>query len=136
MKIAGCVTVMFSFLFILSSPAISLAGEADVLAVKAAKGNNGTWSFTVTVKHDDEGWDHYANQWEVFGQDGKVLGTRVLLHPHVGEQPFTRSLGGVQVPEGTGKVAIRARDSVHGYGGEEMEIELSGVAAEQSKGHL
>jgi len=127
-KIAGCVTVVFSFLFILSLPAISFAGEADVLAVKAAKGNDGTWSFTVTVKHDDEGWNHYANQWEVFDQDGKVLGTRVLLHPHVGEQPFTRSLGGVQVPEGTGNVAIRARDSVHGYGGEEMEVDLSGTA--------
>ena len=133
MKIAGCVTVMFAFLLVLSSPAISLAGEADVVGVKARSGGDGTWSFSVTVRHDDEGWDHYADRWELLGPDGEVLGTRVLLHPHVGEQPFTRSLGGVEIPEGLGKVVVRARDSVHGYGGKEMGIELSEVKAEGGK---
>jgi hypothetical protein len=79
----------------------------------------------VTVKHDDEGWDHYADRWEVLGPDGEVLGTRVLYHPHVGEQPFTRSLGGVEVPEGVEKVVVRARDSVHGYGGKDVLVELT-----------
>ena len=129
MKIAGCITVMLGLLWALSLPAISFAGEVDIVGVKAKTGQDGTWSFTVTVKHYDEGWDHYANQWEVLSPDGVVLGTRILLHPHVGEQPFTRSLGGVEIPEGVGKVIVRARDSVHGYGGEEMEVELSGVKA-------
>ena len=128
MKIAGCITVMLGLLWALSLPAISFAGEVDIVGVKAKTGQDGTWSFTVTAKHDDEGWDHYANQWEVLSPDGVVLGTRILLHPHVGEQPFTRSLGGVEIPEGVGKVIVRARDSVHGYGGEEIEVELSGVA--------
>jgi hypothetical protein len=122
MKIVGYGTVMFVFLCILSPPAVSHAGEADVIAVKAAKGNNGTWSFSVTVKHDDEGWDHYAKQWEVLGPDGEVFGTRVLLHPHVGEQPFTRSLGGVQIPEGLGKVVVRARDSVRLFPGLDLRL--------------
>ena len=133
MKIAGCVTVMFAFLWVLSPPMISLAGEADVVGVKARSEGNGNWSFSVTVRHGDEGWDHYANQWEVLGPDGEVLGTRVLLHPHVGEQPFTRSLGGVEIAEVVEKVVIRARDSVHGYGGEEMEVELPGTAAGRAK---
>jgi len=127
MKIVGYITIVFALLCILALPAISLAGEADVVGVKARGGGDGTWSFTVTVKHDDEGWDHYANKWEVLSPDGVVLGTRILLHPHVGEQPFTRSLGGVEIPEGVGKVIVRAKDSVHGYGGEEMEVEMSGV---------
>ena len=56
--------------------------------------------------------------------DGMVLANRVLLHPHVGEQPFTRSLAGVRLPDGLRRVAIRAHDSVHGYGGVEMTVDL------------
>ena len=40
---------------------------------------------------DVTGWEHYANKWDVVGPDDTILGTRVLLHPHVNEQPFTRS---------------------------------------------
>ena len=73
------------------------AGEADVLNVKATP-SGGNWSFSVTVQHADEGWDHYADRWEVLTPDGELLATRVLAHPHVGEQPFTRGLSGVAVP--------------------------------------
>jgi hypothetical protein len=128
MKTAGSVVLISALLYIFSLPPVSLAGEADVVGVKARRGGDGTWSFTVTVSHDDKGWEHYADQWEVLDPDGEVFGTRVLLHPHVGEQPFTRSLGGVQIPKEVEKVVVRARDSVHGYGGEEMEVELSEVA--------
>ena len=133
MKTAGSVVLIPALLYIFSLPAVSLAGEADVVGVKARSEGNGSWSFSVTVRHDDEGWDHYADQWEVLGSDGAVLGTRVLLHPHVGEQPFTRSLGGVQIPKEVENVVVRARDSVHDYGGEEMEVELSGAPAKGSK---
>ncbi len=75
-----------------------------------------TWSFSVTVSHPDTGWDHYADGWEVTAPDGTQLGFRKLLHPHVNEQPFTRSLSGVAIPEGMAKVMVRAHDSVHGWG--------------------
>ena len=104
---------------------VSLAGEADVVGVKAAKSSDGTWSFNVTVSHGDEGWDHYANRWDVVAPDGTVLGTRTLHHPHETEQPFTRSLRGVSVSDGVGSVSIRANDSVHGSGGREFSVELS-----------
>lgn len=104
---------------------VSLAGTADVVDVKAAKSSDGTWSFDVTVSHGDEGWDHYANRWDVVAPDGTVLGTRTLHHPHETEQPFTRSLRGVSVPDGVGSVSIRANDSVHGSGGREFSVELS-----------
>jgi hypothetical protein len=101
------------------------AGEADVVAVEAAREGDGTWRFDVTVAHGDEGWDHYADKWEVLAPDGRVLGARVLLHPHVGEQPFTRSLGGVAIPEQIDRVILRAHDSVHGLGGVEIAVELT-----------
>jgi hypothetical protein len=56
--------------------------------------------------------------------DGEVLDTRILLHPHVGEQPFTRSLDGVKIPDSISKVIVRAHDKVHEYGGREVEVEL------------
>ncbi|MDH5632498.1 MAG: hypothetical protein OEZ10_05820 [Gammaproteobacteria bacterium] len=99
------------------------AGEADVVNAIATRQADG-WQFRVTLKHDDAGWDHYANKWEVLSPDGKVLGTRVLLHPHVDEQPFTRGLSGVQVPAGTREVIIRAYDSVHADGGKEFRLKL------------
>ena len=85
---------------------------------------NGTYQFDVTVQHKDEGWKHYANKWDVVGQDGAVLGTRTLYHPHVEEQPFTRSLSGVKIPEGITKVTILAHDSVHKYGGKAVTVTL------------
>lgn len=100
----------------------TLAGEADVEKVKISKESGGSYRFDVTVRHDDKGWDHYANKWEVVAPDGKVLGTRVLAHPHDTEQPFTRSLGGVKIPAGVEKVRVRAYDSVHGAGGVEQEV--------------
>ncbi len=102
-------------------PATLLAGEADVLDAKVWPGTDG-WTFQVTLRHADTGWDHYADAWEVLTPDGKVLAKRVLYHPHVNEQPFTRSLSHVKVPEGTSYVVIRARDKVHGYGGRTLTL--------------
>ena len=100
------------------------AGEADVVAAEAVREGDGTWRFRVTVAHADEGWDHYADRWEVLTEDGRVLGTRVLLHPHENEQPFTRSLGSVTIPEDIESVILRAHDSVHGNGGAELLLKL------------
>ncbi len=102
----------------------SWAGEADVVGVQAVPLAGGTWRFNVTVAHGDTGWDHYADRWEVLAPDGGLLATRVLLHPHEHEQPFTRSLGGVAVPAGIAEVTVRAHDKLHGLGGREMTVQL------------
>ena len=83
-----------------------------------------TATISVTVRHADTGWDHYADAWEVVGPDGTVYGKRVLYHPHVNEQPFTRSLDGVKIPENVGSVTVRAHDSVHGLGGTETTVKV------------
>jgi hypothetical protein len=101
----------------------ALAGPADVLKAEARAGDGG-WSFDVTVAHADTGWEHYADAWRVVGPDGTVYGTRTLLHPHVGEQPFTRSLSGVAIPAGAAAVTVEAHDLVHGWGGATVEVML------------
>jgi hypothetical protein len=105
---------------------MAAAGEADVLDAKASPTGDGVYRFDVTVRHADEGWDHYADRWDVVGPDGAVLGSRELLHPHEHEQPFTRSLGGVRIPEGVTRVTVRAHDKVHGLGGRTVTVPLPG----------
>ena len=116
--------MLFSMLFLLFSLTPSHAGEANVVKVELKKLGNGTYQFDVTVQHKDEGWKHYANKWDVVDPDGTVIGTRTLYHPHVDEQPFTRSLSGVKIPEGITKVTIRAHDSVHKYSGKAVTVTL------------
>lgn len=98
------------------------AGEADVLAAEVACDAARVCRFAVTVRHADAGWDHYADRYEVLAPDGTLLGERVLQHPHVDEQPFTRVLPGVRLPAGVDRVRLRAHDSQHGWGGAEIEI--------------
>ena len=74
-----------------------------------------TWRFDVTISHPDTGWDHYADGWRVLDMNGNELGLRVLYHPHVNEQPFTRSLSDVAIPAGITQVQIEARCSVDGW---------------------
>lgn len=119
-----CRRVFALMVLIFASSSIALAGKADVVDVNVRKGAGGTYHFDVTVKSDDTGWDKYADKWDVVGPDGQVFGTRTLLHPHENEQPFTRSLGGVSIPDGVNTVTIRAHDKVEGYGGKEMTVDL------------
>ncbi len=118
------VAALLSGLAAVAMAAPAWAGEADVVRAEARAEGGGAWRFGVTVAHGDTGWDHYADKWDVVAPDGSVLGTRVLLHPHENEQPFTRSLGGVKIPQGVRQVTLRAHDSVHGYGGKELTVKL------------
>jgi len=106
--------------------ATAYAGEADVVDVKIRMTGKDTFSFDVTVRHADEGWKHYADKWDVVAPDGTVLGTRTLYHPHVDEQPFTRSLSGVKITDSIKEVTVRAHDSVHKYGGKTMTVAIPG----------
>jgi hypothetical protein len=45
--------------------------------------------------------------------------------PGINEQPFTRSLGGVMIPDGITTVTVQAHDSVHGFGGKIITIQLN-----------
>ena len=97
---------------------------AQVVNVRAVQQDRELWRFDVTVRHNDEGWEHYADRWEVVSAQGEVLATRVLAHPHQQEQPFTRSLSGILLPASVTEVVVRAHDSLHGFGGAELSVPL------------
>ncbi len=106
--------------------AVDPAGCAHVIAVEIEHQGDGEYAVTATVRSSDTGTDKYADLWEVRAPDGTVLGTRVLAHPHVDEQPFTRSLGGVEIPGGVEAVEVVARDSVEGFCGETVTADVPG----------
>lgn len=94
--------------------ASAVADPARIVAVEARPDTDG-WRFSVTLSHGDTGWDDYADGWRVLTPEGEVLGTRVLAHPHVNEQPFTRSLGGVAIPEDMKEVMVQASTLTEGW---------------------
>ena len=110
---------------------VAVAGPADVIDVKVERELGGTYHFDVTVRHADEGWEHYADRWEILAPDGNVLAARPLRHPHVDEQPFTRDLAGVWIPAAITRVTVRAHDSRHGFGGKEVSVELPRAVPER-----
>ena len=112
---------------ILVSPvAPAMAGEVTVVAVEVVPSMVGGFDFHVTLQHEDTGWDHYAIRWEVTSLSGnRMFGERVLFHPHVNEQPFTRSLRAIVIPPDVREVLVRGQDKVHGWG-EPVQVRLPG----------
>jgi hypothetical protein len=126
-----------------AAPEANLSGNPDldfaqVEFVRAVQAADGTWRFDVTVRHNDQGWDHYADLWQVVDLQDNLLGERILLHPHDTEQPFTRSQSGISIPADVTRVVVQAKCNVHDFGGQEILVDLdssSGQNFEVSKGN-
>lgn len=99
------------------------AGESDVVDVTIESLGGGKFRINATLSHADTGWDHYADRWDVLDESGNVLGVRELAHPHVNEQPFTRSVS-VSIPESVKTITVESNDSVHGTGGKTFSIDV------------
>ena len=98
---------------------------AQVENVIATKESNENWCFGVTIRHNDEGWEHFSDGWEVSDVKGNQLAFRKLHHPHVNEQPFTRSLCNVNIPIKTSQVIVRAKCNKHGFGGKPIVVTVN-----------
>ena len=88
--------------------------QAVVLAVNYS-GTENNYNFSVKLKSPDTGCDQYADWWEIFDSEGKLLYRRILAHSHVTEQPFTRSGGPVNIEANT-FIYIRGHMNTLGYG--------------------
>ena len=107
-----------------------LAGNPDlnfaqVIFVRATQNSDGLWKFDTTVRHNDEGWDHYADAWQVVDLAGNLLAERILAHPHDTEQPFTRSQSNINIPPDITQVIVQAKCNVHGFGGQAVLVDLT-----------
>ena len=109
-----------TFLLLTSAAA---ADPARVQNVSVQKSGD-SYTFSVTIRHTDTGWDDYADIWRIKDMNGNVLGERDLAHPHVNEQPFTRSLSGVRIPAGVTQVVVEAHDTVNGWASGEKVVNL------------
>jgi hypothetical protein len=112
-------------LLMLAAYATANAGEVTILAADFRSIDNRHWTVKVTLQHADTGWDHFADNWRVVDDAGNILGERVLYHPHVNEQPFTRSLGNLVIPGDINSVFIIAHDKLHGWSPSRLEVDLT-----------
>jgi hypothetical protein len=95
----------------------------DVIAVTVHPDGE-AFRFDVTMSSPYDTPARFADAWRVIGPDGTVLAVRELLHDHAGEQPFTRSLSGVQIPPGVESVTVEGRDKVNGWGGASVDVDI------------
>lgn len=116
-KYVAALIVMFS----IALP--TYANQAQVVEAKINAVGSNQYRIDVTLRHADTGWDHYANAWLVYDEKGNLLGERILHHPHVNEQPFTRSLT-LTIPARVKIITIRAKDSVHGLNEQAFELAM------------
>ena len=104
-------------------PQFAYSDQAEIKNV-TLQYHDTSWTFNVTLQHADTGWKHYADGWRIVDGKGNVLGNRTLYHPHVNEQPFTRSLSSVKIPAGTTIIFVEAHDKVHGWNKDRVRIDL------------
>jgi N-acetylmuramoyl-L-alanine amidase len=97
-------------------PDLELALYPDVVEASVVR-DGGSFTFDVTISSPYDSSERYADAWRIVGDDGVVYGVREVTHDHSGEQPFTRSLAGVEIPESVDHVTIEGRDLVYGWGG-------------------
>lgn len=107
---------------VLASPTI--ASEASVLDATVEAEPGGTYAFTATVNHADQGWTHYVDRFVVLTPEGKVIATRMIYEPHVDKMPVVRSIAHVDVPIGVTQVIIQAHCSVDGPGRRTVTLKL------------
>jgi mRNA-degrading endonuclease toxin of MazEF toxin-antitoxin module len=91
------------------------------MAVTFEARGDSQYNFDVTLYHDDDGEEGYANWWQVETLAGDRLGRRELLHAH-GTREFTRS---ETIDVGQARcVVVRGHDQIHEYGGQVIVVNL------------
>jgi len=120
--------LMFSA-FLFSFANVTLANEdiarvADVKVRLDSPDQPGIFHISVTIEHQDTGWDDYIEAWELVGADGKVFASRPFFEPTLETQQTVTALSGVIIPQDVKTVLVRARNYPNGVEGEPFEIEV------------
>ena len=103
---------------------------ADVIDATITSSEGG-YTVSATVQSADTGWDKYADAIVIRIPEGDTIGVRELTHPHVDEQPFTRSIT-LELPTGVGEIVVAANDSVDGLCGVTVLVEVPFVRGEDT----
>jgi hypothetical protein len=97
----------------------------DVLEAELEPSGDG-WRLSATISSPYDSPERYADAFRVLTPAGEQLGVRELLHDHAGEQPFTRSLEGLEIPDDVAEVIVEGRDQRHGWGGRTVRVPVPG----------
>jgi N-acetylmuramoyl-L-alanine amidase len=95
----------------------------DVVDVTPLADGEG-YSFIVTMSSTYDSVERHADAWRVIGDDGVVYGMLEFAHENSTEQPVTRSLDEVVIPDTVNSVTVQGRDLVYGWGGKTVEVDL------------
>lgn len=96
----------------------------DVLDATGERGDDGLWTFTVTLSSPYDTPERYADGWRILGPDCTEYGVHTLTHDHANEQPFTRRQTGVAIPDDVDEVVVEGRDQANGFGGAVVTVTL------------
>lgn len=83
-----------------------------------------TWTLSAAISSPYDSAERYADAFRAVTHDGTVLGVRELTHPHQDEQPFTRSLTGLEIPADVDTIVVEARDLANGWGGATVTLDV------------
>lgn len=108
---------------------MSTADDVHIHAATIIHQSQNEYLVNVTLQHQDTGWEHFADEWRIVDQQGNVLARRVLLHPHVDEQPFTRALSNVKLDDELTTLFIEAHDKQDGWTKQRLKIDLTKIQA-------
>ncbi|MFC4335171.1 hypothetical protein [Salininema proteolyticum] len=94
----------------------------DAVAVR----EDGAFTVHITVDSAYDSEERWADAVRVVGPDGGEMAIAEFPEPHEDEQPFTRSIEGVDAPMDVEVVEVQARDSENGWNPETLEVRLDG----------
>ena len=96
----------------------------DVTKVEVT-GSADSRDFAATISSPYDTPERYADGIRVRSADrDTVYAMTELGHDHASEQPFTRSVTGVEIPEDVDSVVVEGRDQDNGWGGRTVRVEL------------
>lgn len=93
----------------------------DVVDAELARSGE-AWTLSATISSPYDSPERYADAFRALAPDGSELGVRVLTHDHANEQPFTRSLTGLVIPDGVEEITVEGRDLANGWGGRTVTV--------------
>ena len=106
------------------------AKEVEITKVEL-ESTKSTWTVQVTLSHDDQGYDHYANGWRIVDAKKNILASQELYHPHDSKKPFTDSKTNITIPRGTKIIFVEAQAKPHGWSKQRVQIDLSKVKGDR-----
>lgn len=105
------------------------AGPAHAAGFHLERHRYGTWSAILEVDHEDQGWSHFADRWEVLDQAGRRILSGSLDGPKrrdVEEDgPVRRRLDAFGLPAGTTRLTCRIHCKQSGWLGKALAVDLA-----------